>query len=65
MTIGRTLWKVIIFKIFIIFGVIKLFFFPDFLQTKFNNDDERASYVLENISQMPDMINSNFGGQKK
>ena len=46
MTVGRTLWKVIIIKLLIIFGVIKFFFFPDFLHTKFNNDKDRAAYVL-------------------
>ncbi|NOX26072.1 MAG: DUF4492 domain-containing protein [Deltaproteobacteria bacterium] len=65
MTVGKSLWKLIIIKIFIIFGIIKLFFFPDFLQTKFSNDNERAAYVMESISQPVNMINSNFGGQKK
>jgi hypothetical protein len=64
MTVGRSLWKLIIIKIFIIFGIIKLFFFPNFLQTRFNNDNERAAYVMESLSR-PNMTNSNFGGQKK
>lgn len=50
MTVGRTLWKVIIIKMIIIFGVIKLFFFPDFLHTKFTNNKDRAAYVLEEIT---------------
>lgn len=32
MTLGKTLWAVIIVKLFIIFVVLKLFFFPDFLK---------------------------------
>jgi hypothetical protein len=32
MTLGRTLWAVIIVKLIIIFAVLKLFFFPDFLK---------------------------------
>ena len=32
MTLGRTLWLVIAVKLFIIFFVLKLFFFPDFLK---------------------------------
>lgn len=30
MTIGRKLWTVIIIKLIVIFGVLKLFFFPIF-----------------------------------
>lgn len=50
MTVGRTLWKVIIIKLIIMFGVLKLFFFPDFLQTNFTTDAQRADYVLEQIT---------------
>ncbi|MBP3639184.1 MAG: DUF4492 domain-containing protein, partial [Muribaculaceae bacterium] len=31
MTVGRSLWLLIIVKLVIIFAVIKLFFFPDIL----------------------------------
>ncbi|MCR5679036.1 MAG: DUF4492 domain-containing protein [Prevotella sp.] len=31
MKLGRTLWLIILVKLFIIFVVLKLFFFPDFL----------------------------------
>ena len=50
MTVGRTLWKVIIIKLIIMFGVLKLFFFQDFLGTKFTTDEQRADYVLEQIT---------------
>lgn len=50
MTIGRTLWKVIIIKLIIMFGVLKLLFFPDFLATNFTTDAQRADYVLEQIT---------------
>ena len=33
MTIGKTLWTVILIKLFVIFAVLKVFFFPDFLKT--------------------------------
>ena len=33
MTLGKTLWAVILIKLFIIFVVLKLFFFPDFLKS--------------------------------
>jgi len=50
MTLGRTLWKVIIIKLIIMFGILKLFFFPDFLHTNFSTDKQRADYVLEQIT---------------
>jgi len=50
MTLGKTLWKVIIIKLIIMFGVLKLFFFPDFLGTKFNTDEQRVDYVLNELT---------------
>jgi hypothetical protein len=50
MTLGRTLWKVIIIKLIIMFGVLKLFFFNDFLNSNFPTDTQRADYVLEQIT---------------
>ena len=39
MTIGRTLWAVILIKLFIIFVVLKLFFFPNFLKQHADGDE--------------------------
>ena len=50
MTLGRTLWKIIIIKLLIMFAVLKLFFFPDFLTTNFADDTQRAAYVLDQIT---------------
>ncbi|MCB2218331.1 DUF4492 domain-containing protein [Desulfofustis glycolicus] len=50
MTVGRTLWKLIFIKLFIMFAVLKVFFFPDFLTTRFDTDEQRAGYVLEQIT---------------
>ncbi len=50
MTVGKTLWKVIIIKLIIMFAVLKLFFFQDFLGTRFTTDQQRADYVLEQIT---------------
>ena len=35
MTIGKSLWRIILVKLFIMFAVLKVFFFPDFLSTQF------------------------------
>lgn len=53
MTVGKTLWKIIIIKLLIMFAVLKLFFFPNFLKTNFETDQQRANYVLEQITRTP------------
>jgi hypothetical protein len=47
---ARTLWAIILIKLFIMFVVLRLFFFPNELQNNFNSDDERATHVIENIT---------------
>lgn len=47
MTVGRTLWAIILLKLFILFAVLRLFFFPDLLAGK--SAGEKADYVLENL----------------
>jgi hypothetical protein len=55
MTLGRTLWILIIIKLIIMFGILKLFFFQGFLETKFSTDNQRATYVIEQMTQfVPD-----------
>ena len=49
MTVGRKLWIIILIKLFLFFVILRLFFFPDFLKTKFSNDKERGDYVREEL----------------
>ena len=39
MRLGRTLWAIILIKLFIIFLVLKLFFFPNFLKEHAAGDE--------------------------
>jgi hypothetical protein len=48
MRLGRTLWLVIIVKLFIIFIILKLFFFPDFLK-QHAEEGREADYVASQI----------------
>ena len=50
MTVGRTLWKIIFIKLFVMFAVLKFFFFPVFLATRFTDVRLRADYVLEQLT---------------
>lgn len=45
MTVGRDLWILILIKLFILFFVFKLFFFPDLLKRDYDNDNDRADAV--------------------
>lgn len=47
---GNRVWIIILIKLFIIFLVLRLFFFPDFLKSSFKTDDERSNYVLEQLT---------------
>jgi len=57
MTVGKRLWAIIIIKLFIMFAILKLFFFQDFLSEKFDNEEDKADYVLEQLTN-PKNINN-------
>jgi len=44
---GRQVWLIILIKLFIMFVILKIFFFPDFLKSNFETDEERSQHVLE------------------
>lgn len=50
---GKTLWLVILIKLFIIFFILKLFFFPNYLNSKYNTDAERAQHVRSELLKDP------------
>ena len=47
---GKKVWLIILIKLFIMFLILKLFFFPNFLKVNFNSDRERSDYVLEQLT---------------
>ena len=66
MTIGRSLWLVILIKLAIIFLVLKIFFFPDKLATAYDNDEDRADAVRNALTlnkQQNHIIIYNFNHQ--
>ncbi len=48
MTVGRTLWSIILVKLFVIFAVLKLFFFPDTLTGR--SHEERGRQVMRELT---------------
>jgi hypothetical protein len=47
---GRKVWLIIFIKLFILFAILRLFFFHDFLHDKYANDKQRSKYVLEQLT---------------
>jgi hypothetical protein len=50
MTVGKKLWTIIIIKLIILFLIMKLLFFPNFLKTNFKTDAERSNHVIEQLT---------------
>lgn len=57
MTWGRTLWWLILIKLFVIFVILKFFFFPSFLGGK--TEQEKQEYVGN------ELVNRALNGHKK
>lgn len=55
MTLGRTLWAIILIKIFVMFFILKLFFFPSFLK---GSDEQKQNQVgTELVERIQNQIN--------
>jgi hypothetical protein len=51
---GRKVWFIIIIKLIIIFAVLKVFFFHDFLRKNYDNDKQRSEHILNQLTKSPD-----------
>jgi hypothetical protein len=50
MSLGKGLWTIILLKLFIMFFVIKTFFFNENLNKKFSTDEQKYEYVIKNLT---------------
>lgn len=48
MTLGKTLWIIILIKLFIMFAILKVFFFPKYLN-QFDSKTEKEEYVSKEL----------------
>ena len=48
MRLGKTLWTIILIKLFIIFVILKIFFFPNFLKQHAEGDE--PSFVATELT---------------
>ena len=46
---GKRVWMIIILKLFVIFIILKLFFFRDFLGEKHDSDGQKSEYVRDQL----------------
>lgn len=51
---GRKLWLIILIKLFIMFVILKVFFFPDLLRKNYDNDAERSEYIIDQLTKTVD-----------
>ena len=49
MTLGKTLWLIIIIKLFIMFFILKLFFFKDDLRF-YNSYQDKSQHVINQLT---------------
>ena len=50
---GRKVWLIIVIKLFIMFAILKIFFFSDFIHSKYGTDKQRSEYVLDQLINSP------------
>ena len=50
---GKRIWVILLIKLFIIFLILKVFFFPDFLKKNYRTDEQRSEHVLEQLINQP------------
>jgi Na+/H+ antiporter NhaD/arsenite permease-like protein len=49
MTLGKTLWIIVAIKLFIMFFILRLFFFKPEL-AKYDTTQEKSKHVIENLT---------------
>ncbi|OFY41131.1 MAG: DUF4492 domain-containing protein [Bacteroidetes bacterium GWF2_40_14] len=49
MTLGKTLWLIVIIKLFIMFFILKLFFFKNELGV-YNTNEEKSRHVIQELT---------------
>jgi len=58
LTWGKPLWIIILVKLFIMFAILKVFFFPNLLNSRFHTDEEKSEYVSKELTKKSLLINN-------
>ncbi|MCW1359974.1 DUF4492 domain-containing protein [Campylobacter sp. US33a] len=48
--LGKTLWKIIIIKLLVMFLFIKMFLFDNTINSAFNTQKEKTNFVIKNLT---------------
>ncbi len=46
---GKKLWIIILIKLFVMFAILKIFFFPNILKDNFKTDKERIEHIEKQL----------------
>ena len=49
---SKSLWIIAVVKLFIMFGILKMFFFKDFLKTNFESNEQRIEYLQNTLTEI-------------
>lgn len=50
MTVGKTLWAVILIKLFVMFVILRLLFFPS-VMSQFDTPEQKSDHILEQLGE--------------
>ena len=50
MTLGRTLWAIILIKLFVMFAIIKVFLLPNHLNSRCDTREEKSEHVAGHLT---------------
>ena len=52
-TLGKTLWIIVIIKLIFMFFILKPMFSPNYLNTNFDNAQDKAAHVRKELIERP------------
>ena len=58
MTLGKTLWAIILVKLFVLFAIVKVFILPNHLNSRFDTDAQKSAYVADQLTAAAPTLNS-------
>lgn len=48
--LGRLLWGIVLVKLAVMFLVLKIFFFPNYMNDRFDTAQQKTDYVIEALT---------------
>ena len=50
MTLGKTLWTIILIKLFVLFAIVKVFLLPNHLNSQFDTSADKSAHVADHLT---------------